>query len=640
MCGIFGCISKNAGNLDTPGILDILKHRGPDDSGVYLENNLLFAHVRLSIQDVSCKGHQPMSTKDGNVTLIFNGEIYNHYEIRKRLLKEFGINFNSTSDTETLLYALKYWGIEAVKLLNGIFAFAVYFMIEKTVYIVRDQFGVKPLYYYLKDNGLVFSSELKAINSLQSIDKEIDYKALVNYLNFLWSPGKRTPFKHINKLLPGHYLKIDINESLVKQVILPQSFYDIPFDGNYIYTDEAEAIDKLEELLHNAVKRQLLSDVPVGFFLSGGLDSSLILAIAGKIYPNRKWNCYTIDDGTTTTSNSDGFSNDLFYAQKVADYLDQPLKIIKGDSSIVNQIDQIVWHLDEPTADLAPIHVLNIANAASIDGIKVLLGGTAGDDLFSGYRRHVALKYDNKLSYIPSFVLAVIKRIIYFLPSRPPKIRRLKKYFSSWSPIKEERIVNYFSWLDIRMNKALFANDVQKEIEDYDPNEYLIQLLESIPEEKSELNKMLFLEMKTFLVDHNLNYTDKMSMSAGVEARVPYLDLDLVNFACHLHPDLKLKGVTTKYLLKKVAERYLPNEVIYRPKTGFGVPLREWIQNDLKPYIDDTLSEDNINKYGVFNYKTVKRMLDENNSGKQDYAYPILCLLMIQSWLKQFILKS
>jgi asparagine synthase (glutamine-hydrolysing) len=637
MCGIIGVIAqKNQGFIQEG--LEKIAHRGPDDSGLFSDDFIAFGQRRLSIQDLSSNGHQPMFSQDGRYCIIFNGEIYNHWDIRKPIEKKYP--FKSSSDTETILYGYIEYGENVFNQLNGIFALAIYDTQTQDCIIVRDQFGVKPLYYYQKNNVFAFSSEIKALSFLPNFDTTLDHKALVNYLHFLYSPAEKTPFLNVKKLLGGHYIKFNAKEFLASKTneaapIQTIKYYDIPFDGQYSTKSEAELIDELDEKLFNAVKRQLLSDVPVGFFLSGGLDSSAVVAMAKKAMPGKKLKCYTIDAGEIE---AEGFANDLHYAKLVAQHLDIDLEIVEGKVEIIQDFDKMVYHLDEPQADAAPLHVLNICKKARQQGYIVLLGGTAGDDLFSGYRRHQVLEYEKYFEKIPLVGRRLLKRISSsaLLNSNNSTIRRIKKTLNDIDKTKLERMTGYYAWLNLDKNKKLFNSNIQKEIESYNPSDILINSLKNIPSETSELNQMLYWEMKYFLTDHNLNYTDKLSMAVGVEVRVPFLDKELVEFSVKIPPELKLKGKTTKYILKKVMERYLPNEVIYRPKSGFGAPIREWILKDLKPYINENINHKTLQKIGIFDEKAIQALINDNQSGKIDASYTILSLLAIFSWLKQF----
>jgi asparagine synthase (glutamine-hydrolysing) len=631
MCGIAG--GFGLANWDEYKILSFIAHRGPDSSGFYKDEHFFLGHTRLSIQDLSENGNQPMFSADGRYVIVFNGEVYNHLEIREHFKNEF--DFKSTGDTETVLNAFIKYGPDCLKKLNGIFALAIYDIQEKELFIARDQFGVKPLYLYLDGSKFLFSSELKTFLAFD-INKSLEPKALNNYLSFLWSPGELVPFSHVKKLLPGYFLQFKVDNFAN---IKPVSYHHIKFNGIYSNLNEEMLIEQLDQYLTKAVQRQMLSDVPVGFFLSGGLDSSLIVAIAKKLYPEKKFPCFTIDIGNWSEG-SENFANDLYYAKKVAELLDVELNIVKADINILDHFDEMIWHLDEPQADAAPLNVLNIAQLAREKGIKVLLGGTGGDDLFSGYRRHQALNFEKYFKLLPTSIGSIIKKVIAVLPNNNPFTRRLRKVVTNLDKSTIQRMSGYFNWLPNERVHSLFSKEWQEKLKNHNPNLYLEQLSNEIGDEKSLLNQMLYWEIKSFLVDHNLNYTDKMGMAVGVEARVPFLDTELVDFSLTIPPELKMKNGEAKYILKKVAERYLPNEIIYRPKTGFGAPVRKWITSDMDEMIKERLSLDNINRRGIFNHDKVWELIGANKKGEIDASYSIWAILAIDSWITQFVEKK
>jgi asparagine synthase (glutamine-hydrolysing) len=627
MCGIVGAFGNQISDLNEKEILGVTRHRGPDDHGIWSNEHIFLGHVRLSIQDTSNAGHQPMVSPDGRYILIYNGEIYNHPELRVEL-KDTYHQFKSTSDTETLLVGLINQGPGFIKRLNGIFAFAFYDSVLNKLIVARDHLGVKPLYYFQNTDSFAFASELKALLSFNQ-DFTLAPERLADYLTFLWCPGEGTPFNELKKLLPGHYAELQIKDGEIKS--RTEKYYQIPFNGIYLKSDEKDLVDQLDEKLTKAVKRQLLSDVPVGYFLSGGLDSTLLVAMARKLTGN-PLQCFTIE--TEVTASREGFTDDLSFAKKAAAFLDVKLEVVKADIDIVRDFDKMIWHLDEPQADPAPLNVYNIARKAKEMGYKVLIGGTGGDDLFSGYRRHQALQLEKYFQFLPGYIKDLLAKIK--LNNSQSFGRRVNKVLQQLDKPTEQRLANFYSWLPKDRVELLFSEEYKSNVAQNNPLQYLKDLLEEIPSEQSWLNKMLYWELRSFLVDHNLNYTDKMGMAAGVEIRVPYLDLDLVSFACQLDPELKLKGNETKYILKKVAERYLPKEIIYRPKTGFGAPVRKWITEDMDEMINERLSEGAIHKQGIFNSTEVHRLIAENKAGKVDASYTIWSLLAISSWMKQF----
>ena len=628
MCGIVGGV----GLEDWPeeNLLKSISHRGPDGNGSFRQDSVFLGHTRLSIQDLSDLASQPMIDSSDNYVLSFNGEIYNHIEIRNRL-ESLGYKFTSSGDTETLLYAYIEFGADCLKLLNGIFAFSIFDRKREELFIARDHFGVKPLYYLFQEGQVfAFSSEIKSFKELE-FDRNFDLKGLHSYLTFLWSPGERTPFSSIKKLLPGHFLRISTKNIKLNEV----KYYQAPYNGSRLNLSENQAIEELDQKLRMAVGRQLLSDVPVGFFLSGGLDSSLLVAIARDLHPEKPFPSFTIDTGIN--AESEGFADDLFYARKVADHLSVKLNIIEVDSNIVSDFDKMIWHLDEPQADPAPLNVLEIAAGAREKGIKVLIGGTAGDDIFSGYRRHQAITFEKYFESIPRPFRRAIKKMLAGLPGNSSVVRRAKKLTKDIDKSSDQRMAGLFEWIDRSRGLTLFNSKLQAELMSNFPLDYFYVLSEEIKDENDPLNRMLFWELRSFLVDHNLNYTDKMSMAVGVETRVPYLDTELVDFVCKLPVEFKMKGNETKYILKKVAERYLPKDVIYRPKTGFGAPIRKWITDDLSGFIEDRLLGVQNDGNDIFSKAGINKLIVDNKKGKIDGAYNIWSLLAIDSWIRQFL---
>ncbi len=633
MCGIFGIIDKRR-EID-PAVIqrscDAIAHRGPDDSGIFTDGALGLGHRRLSILDLSAAGHQPMMSQNGRYVMVFNGEIYNHRELRETYLSD--ITFRSTSDTETLLEGYVRHGVSFLQRLNGIFSLAIYDRSEQQLLVVRDPLGVKPLYYYQDENYFIFGSEIKSFLPVPGIDRTVSREALFDYILYLWSPGEGTPLVKVKKLLPGHLINIRTAHAGAAEI---RQYYHLPLPSVTAVRSEKEAIDILEQKLLKAVERQMLSDVPLGFFLSGGLDSSLLVAMAKRLHPDTEIQTFTIR--TALNDASEGFVDDLHYAKKVAEYLGVALNIVESDVHIMEQFDGMVWHLDEPQSDPSPINVINICTLARTMGYKVLVSGTGGDDLFSGYRRHTALTYESMMQAIPRPVSRWMRSAILAVPSFRPAIRRLKKMAEGLGKDAEDRIIGYFHWLPKEEVRALFRG---RSMDGYDSESVMRQWFRETPEQQRLLNRELYLEQKSFLVDHNLNYTDKMSMAVGVEVRVPYLDLELIEFAASLPASVKLKDGETKYLLKKVAERYLPAEIIYRSKTGFGAPVRKWITEDLDSRLSSMFGESgNPLMNELFDPAAVHRLRNNNAAKEIDAAYSLWALLSIESWLRQFVQQS
>lgn len=631
MCGIAGILSSTPPELDLARRMSLsIAHRGPDDDDIFSDHHVALIHRRLAIVDTSSLGKQPMHSADGRHIIVFNGEIYNHADLRPALARKYP--FRSQSDTETLLYGFIEHGPALLEKLNGIFAFAVYDTLNGEVFIARDQLGVKPLYFASDRNTFLFSSEIKALTEWPGLNKALDVSALGHYLTYLWNPGNSTPFMGVQKLLPGHWLRLNTQQPSDVEI---KKYYEIPFDGVRFDKTERQLTDELDERLHRAVERQLMSDVPLGFFLSGGLDSSAVVACARNLWPQRDLPCYTIR--SNNASANDGFADDLPYARKVAAHLRADLRVIEQSPDYLSEFDRMIYHLDEPQGDIAPLNVLHICAQARAEGCKVLLGGTAGDDLFSGYRRHQALRMEALYRFLPQAFFHAARFFFQKTNTQNTGARRLQKLLRDFDRPIVERLAAYYAWRPMEQITALFSKKMRSELEGFDPLEALESSLQNIPLEQEPLNWMLYWDQKFFLPDHNLNYTDKLSMAVGVEARVPFLDLELVAFAAHLPVSLKLHGTTTKYLLKKVMERYLPHEIIYRPKTGFGAPVRQWVRGAWQQHIHQTLSPAHILEQGIFDPEAVTKLISDNQSGRLDASYTVLSLLSIESWARQFL---
>ena len=631
MCGIVG-YSGNFNPELLPRMSFKVAHRGPDDSGIWINNSekIGLAHRRLSILDLSQQGHQPMQDVFGHCVIVFNGEIYNFKELKAELLSH-GSVFKSHTDTEVILNLYLKEGPSCVSRLNGIFSFAIWDNKEKILFLARDGLGVKPLYYHAGSDGFLFSSELKGLLCYSKLDRSLDYVALAHYLTYLWCPSPRTPLHSVQKLEPGHALTVRNGK-----IENSWKFYELPYKSKPLFRTEIQAIHEVSAGLLRAVERQMVSDVPVGAFLSGGLDSSAVVAMAKKLNPDQSFECFTMDFKGKNTS-AEGLVEDLPYAKNVAKHLNVKLNRVETGHDMISMLDQMIYHLDEPEADPAALNVLLISQLAQQHGIKVLLSGAGGDDLFTGYRRHFALQQERFWSWLPQATRRVLSQSSQALSGDSSWGRRISKAFRYAELNSRERLVTYFEWIHPSVVSDLFSPEVREQLQLQNAPNPLSNALLRIPEQVHPLNQMLFLEKKFFLADHNLNYTDKMSMAAGVEVRVPFLDPDLVSLACSLPISFKQKGREGKWILKKAMESFLPHEVIYRPKTGFGVPLRYWLKNELKPLVDDYLSEVSINRRGLFSYPAVKQFMDKDRSGKIDGAYTIFSILCLERWCSIFL---
>jgi asparagine synthase (glutamine-hydrolysing) len=628
LCGVAGFYGAFDPSLLTRIALAIA-HRGPDDVGEWLspDGDVGLAHRRLAIIDLSPLGHQPMADVSGTVVIVFNGEIYNFRELRVQLELE-GYSFRSHSDTEVLLALYRTRGEAMLSSLNGIFAFAIYDRTKQTLFLACDSMGVKPLYVYEARDGFVFASELKALLACGGVADSLDMPALLRYLGFLWSPGGATPFKGVSRLGPGEALRVKDGRIVHRWRWARSAWAEAP-----LALDAGEAIRRVQEGLRTAVHRQMVADVPVGAFLSGGLDSSAVVAMAREVSPEIE--CFTIDTGAVRDA---GVTDDLPYARQVAKNLGVKLHEIQVDSSrMAADLERMVFQLDEPLADPAPLNVLYISQLARQHRVKVLLSGAGGDDLFTGYRRHRALMLERYWAWMPVPARKGLCSVTSRLGQRGALGRRLAKAFAHADLPPDQRLAGYFLWADPARVLGLFAPEHRAALAREHIAAPLEDYLATLPAGLPPLQCMLALEQRFFLADHNLLYTDKMSMAAGVEVRVPFLDNDLVRLANALPPGLKQRGAEGKWVLKKAMEPYLPHDVIYRPKTGFGAPLRHWLRHELREWVGDVLSADTLRRRGLFDPKAVAALVADDQAGRVDAAYTILGLVCIEVWCRKFM---
>ena len=628
MCGIAGFQGQYGPELLTR-MAARLAHRGPDDEGIatFPEHRIGLAHRRLSIIDLSPLGHQPMFDPSGQVAIVFNGEIYNYREL-KTDLEHGGWRFRGHSDTEVLLALYLAQGVDMLKRLNGIFAFAIWDGRGRSLFLARDGLGVKPLYFTQSPRGFAFASELKALLCLPDLDRTINANALRAYLTYLWCPAPDTPLQAVSKLPPGAALIVQDG-----RITRQWRHYELPVHGALESVRPAESIDAVRAAVREAVRRQMVADVPVGAFLSGGLDSSAVAAFAQEAMPRGRLQCFSIELDDADAA-QEGMTADLPYARKVAQHLGVDLHTVRVGPEMADAVPEMLYHLDEPQADPAPLNALFIARLAREQGIKVLLSGAGGDDIFSGYRRHRALELEKYWAWLPAALRGVLATAARNLPQGAPGSRRLSKAFAYAHLTPDDRLLRYFWWLDRDEAAGLLSPALRCRLSTTDAVQETIARL---PANTPPLQRMLYLECRHFLADHNLNYTDKMGMAAGVEVRVPLLDVDLVALVARLPPALKQRGSEGKWVFKKAMEPMLPREVIYRPKTGFGAPLRAWLKGPLAGMLGDILSVDTLKRRGWFDPVAVEALRARDRLGQVDAAYPLFALLCIELWARQFV---
>jgi asparagine synthase (glutamine-hydrolysing) len=614
MCGIVGSINTEIGKKT----LELIKHRGPDSHGLVRDsigdNDVYLGHTRLSIVDLSEAGSQPMYSDCGNYCISFNGEIYNHLELRKKLK---GVNFKGHSDTETILYYIREFGIESISEFNGIFAFGFLDKVKKKLYLARDHFGVKPLYYYFNSNKLVFGSELKVILANKAYNKEIDLNALNTFLSFRYNPAPQTIFKNIFKLKAASYLVYDFNGQVKEQ-----KYWNKPQKINY-QIDEQSAIEEYRHLLQQAVKRQLLGDVPIGLLLSGGLDS----AVLG--YLMSQFNTSPVNTFTLGFEGKGDF-NETEYAQETARLINSNHHEVLINKEIYLQtFHKSFYHVEEPIAE-PTIPALNSVSALAAKYVKVVMSGQGIDEPMAGYNRYFGEQFlssnKNLLKLLPLDLLGKI------FPRNHTLARGLHaiKYKNDL-----DRFIGIFT---------IYTEDLKNEIYKTKLQEYKNESLNYLFSEpfaladnsNGSLSKLLFVDTRTMLPDNLLLFNDKITMANSIENRVPYLDIDLVNFIESLPVSFKLKGKTGKYLHREAVKKWIPNSIIQRKKRGFSTPVDEWFQNELSGTLEELISAQSSFSRIYFNLDVLKKMISDHKKRKRNYKHELFMLLSLELWYKNF----
>jgi len=643
MCGIAGL--ANCGDREVLGrMTHVQAHRGPDDSGLWDRRFPDGSYVglgsrRLAILDLSGDGHMPMCNEDRTVWITYNGEIYNFAELRRELQSK-GHRFASNTDTEVVIHLYEQEGADCVQRLKGMFAFAICDLRsgKPELFLARDHFGVKPFYYARHGKKLAFASEVKALLHVPHIDAEIDLESLHQYLTFLWIPDPKTMFRGIYKLPAGHCATFRDGELKIRQ------YWDLSFpptDAHYSRS-EADLADEVRERFRQSVGAQMVSDVPIGAFLSAGLDSSSIVAMMCRAtkQPVRTYTItfprkYRVGESTLDDPEVPG---------RLARQLGCENQQIVVEPDVADLLPRLTWHMDEPTADPAIITAYLVCREARKQA-TVLLSGVGGDELFAGYRKHVAHRWANAFNRLPAFLRSGMDAATSSLPgmrgtAMKASVRLAKKMARSASLAPEDRFIRNCTYLDAEQKTSLYAPDIEHELRGTDPAIRHHCSFDAV-HDADFLNQMLYLDTKLFMVSLNLNYNDKMSMASSVEVRVPFLDRELAEFAAwNIPPKLKLKGFfhpATKHIFREAMRDFLPAEVLRQPKAGFAAPVDYWLANDLKEMVDDLLSETNIRKRGLFRPEAVHRFVDEHRSGAEDWSMQIWQFLTFENWMRIFL---
>jgi asparagine synthase (glutamine-hydrolysing) len=651
MCGLTGFLGGDKTNFKKNSqqlkcMTDEIMHRGPDDEGFWIDEDYKVAigHRRLSILDLSSAGHQPMHSTSGQYIIAFNGEIYNHLELRVRLNDESNsvIEWNGHSDTETLLLCFEVWGVDVtLQAIKGMFVIALYDTKHNSLYLIRDRMGEKPLYYGWSGNTFLFGSELKSLKAFQGFSAEIDRNALALFLKYDYVPSPFSIYKGISKLSQGSYIKISmVNDVWSQECVSSPNYYwsmnEVAKSGkgvNKFHGSDQDAIQKLDDLLYKSVKQQMISDVPLGAFLSGGIDSSVVVALMQK-HSDRKVKTFTI-----------GFNeknyNEAEYAKKVALHLGTDhTELYITPVQALDVISRLSKIYDEPFADSSQIPTFLVSEMAK-QHVTVSLSGDGGDELFGGYNRYfMANRIWKKIEKIPFTIRKLISRGITFLSpkawdflinstykflpsslrmSHPAdKIYKLSRILTlkNIDEVYESLVSHWDNSFEVVIGSKKEANELDKDVDFLNPED-----------------GMMFLDSITYLPDDILVKVDRTAMSVSLETRAPFLDKDVVEFAWQLPFNMKIRDSQGKWVLRKVLDKYVPKELIDRPKMGFGVPIDSWLRDPLRDWAEDLLSEKRLKDDGYFHVESIREKWNEHLSGHRNWQYHLWSVLMFQMWL-------
>ena len=636
MCGICGWIELSSGNGFSPARSTLgsmsatIEHRGPDDWGSAYFKDAAIAMTRLSIIDLE-RGHQPMANDREDCWIVFNGEIYNFLDLRKELQAE-GYRFKTHSDTEVVLRAYEEWGDNCLNRLRGMFALAIYDSRSanngsadcggKTsrVLLARDRIGKKPLYYYRDENRIIFGSEIKAILAHPSVQGDVHHSILPLYLTYGYVPAPYTFFKNIYELPPGHKLVVQHCEVAIEQ------YWKLPPQDVGIELSEKQYVERLRELFEDAVKVRLVSDVPLGAFLSGGVDSAAVVAFMTRIM---KQPVKTFAIGFT----DDPSFNELEYARIVAkeSRSDHHEFLVSPDA--IDLVPRLVWHYDQPFADSSAVPEFLVAQMTR-EHVKVALTGDGGDELFAGYERFAAARIAESYRRMPRLLQRAIKQFLGMVPESTTYRsfgRRARRFVDSAALPLSER---YLRW--VGMFSSDLISDLLVDISDCNPVAHFQAYFDS-EHENDLIGQLLSVNMKSYLPGDLLVKTDRMTMANSLEARCPFLDQQLLEFTAGIPSKLKLKGMTTKYILKRALRGIVPDEIIHRKKHGFGVPVGRWFRTSLKRYLHETLLSPEALQRGYFHESSLRRLIEEHQSGKRDHGHRLWALLTLEIWHRVFI---
>lgn len=627
MCGIAGILNLSFPDINRnvlAAMSDAIESRGPDAQGLFVEDFVGLAHQRLSIIDLST-GDQPMTTPDGRYTIVYNGEIYNFQEIRDEL-KRHGISFQTQSDTEVLLKLYEFKKEKCLEDLNGMFAFAIWDKQEQSLFAARDRYGKKPFYYSELPHHFIFASELKALCEFPDFHKEIDPQAVQHFFTYEYVPDPMCIFKGVQKLPAGHYLTFHKERGLdIKRYWKPL------FDDSY-QIDEKEACEVFLDHLDKAIQARLISDVPLGVFLSGGIDSSALVALMARHREGKNIQTFSINFEEASFDES-------LYSDTIAEKFGTThRKETLSAKRMLEILPDVARYMDEPFAD-ASILPTKLLSAFTRQHVTVALGGDGGDEIFAGYPTFFATPIAKKFDALPGFLQGSAAALSKILPRSDKNMSldfKLKQFLMAkgYDPVIKNQI--WLSGIPPVDHPSLFQEGFYDSVKDTDTLDLVRQELTNC-DSKVLGDQISYFYQKFYLCGDILTKTDRASMSHSLEVRAPFLDVNLVSFVNRLPYELKLKGVTTKYLMKKALNRTLPAMITQRSKKGFGIPTAAWLKTELKDTLLDLLNPSTLKADGIFNPDWVKTLIDEHLAGKQNHRKPLFCLLMFHLWKRNYL---
>jgi asparagine synthase (glutamine-hydrolysing) len=625
MCGIVGIVRNDQARVDEALIsqmCEAIHHRGPDEDGFYLNGPIALAMRRLAIIDLK-GGQQPIHNEDRTAWIIFNGEIYNYPELRREL-EELGHTFYTHSDTEAILHAYETYGVDCPKYLHGMFAFAIWDEKKQNLFLARDRVGKKPLLYAQVGGQLIFGSEFSALLLHPDISREIDREALHYYLSFMCVPAPYTIYRMIRKLEPGHYLRWHQGEVKI-------GCYWQPDFSKKIKISEDEAAERAVELLREAVRVRMVSEVPLGAFLSGGIDSSAIVALMSEL------------SSEPIKTFSIGFEeqdfSELHHARRVAEHVgaDHHEFIVRLDA--LDVLPTLVDHYGEPFADASAVPTYYVARETRRH-VTVALNGDGGDECFAGYERYAAMRLAEQYHKLPGIVRqSILNRMFEFLPAtdnRNHLLSKAKRFMHAASLPKEQRYLRWMSAFNDEAKSELYSNEFSHETRNLRAVSFLEPWFAKV-NGGGVVDATLLADTMTNLPNDLLVKVDIASMAVSLEARSPFLDHHIIEFAASLPEKMKLKRLTTKYILKRGLRNLLPAENLDRPKMGFGVPIGHWIRGGMKDFLCATLLSEKATKRGLFKLEAIKHLIEQHTQGKSDAAQQLWTLLMLELWFERFI---